>query len=168
MATGKRCPIGLGLSSILAHIIIIIVESSRVEAPMAYAPRRSFCTILQLSTLSSHISNAISRVVCESTCVPDQPHFTNTPPTPSTLPALPQRTTTRLLPATSLPTLPVVDLLPGIHIHTPRNISGWLTVDHHPHRHIDLIRFSDQTFSLSNSRSKPATNLKHTIITATC
>jgi hypothetical protein len=47
-----------------------------------------------------------------------------------------------------LSTLPVVDLLPGIHIHTPRNTSGWLTVDHPSHRHIDLIRFSDQTFSV--------------------
>jgi hypothetical protein len=38
---------------------VVIVESSRGT----HAPRRSFCTILLLSTLPSHISNAISRVV---------------------------------------------------------------------------------------------------------
>jgi hypothetical protein len=58
----------------------------------------------------------------------------------------------------------------GIHFHTPRNTSGSLTVDHHRHRHIDLIRFSEQTFSLSDYShySKPATIPEHTIVTATC
>jgi hypothetical protein len=136
-----------------------LLSSRRVEAHMPHARPSapsfpSFC-----SPRCRLISLTPSLVSCLSTCV------------------LPNRTSlhsysyscSRCCTALSPDyILPVVDLQPGIHIHTPRNTSGWLTVDHPSHRHIDLIRFSDQTFSLPDSHSKPATNPKHTIVTATC
>jgi hypothetical protein len=145
------------------------------------APRRSFCTILLLSTLPSHIiiSNAISRVVRREYVrarLTDRP--TNRPTDRTSLLLLlllllllPHRTTTTLLPATpatlSPPSLSSISYPASTSTH--HVISGWLTVDHHSHRHIDLIRFSDQTFSLFDYfGSKPATDPKHTIVTATC
>jgi hypothetical protein len=91
--------------------VVICRVESRHTCPTHAGPK-SFCTILLLSTLPSHISNACT---CSTGCPTDRStalHYYTTPtPTPAAAPHYHQATSCNS--CNPLPTLPVVDLLPA-------------------------------------------------------